>query len=208
VLLIDLLWFNLYHFIHELACKKIFLCHQVFDFFFTVPLPGGKISIRPEDYDILLAVEPFTSSVPMRQINPIVLRNRDEILPRAEALDRLNLDGNKSVSLFAFNAPPEDFERCKKKYSYLEDTGGYQMIFTTMYRGGIFPIVDYFNAFDFIITGAGYNAFWEVIFFKKEAAFENIPLNFSSTERRIEECQEYTFDENGADQLVDIMMSL
>ena len=208
ILLVDLLWFSLYRFIHELPCKKIFLCHQVFDRFFTIPLKEEKISIRPEDYNMLLAVEPFTCSIPMRQINPIILRNRDEILPRAEALDRLNLNDNQKVSLFAFNGHPGDFERYKKKYSYLEDTGGYQMIYTTIYKGGIFPIVDYFNAFDFIITAAGYNSFWEVMFFNKEAVFENIPLNFSSTERRIRECQEYTFDENGANQLVDIIMSL
>ena len=207
VLLIDLLWFNLYHFISELPCKKIFLCHQVFDRFFTIPLEGGAISIRPQDYDLLLAVEPFSCSIPMRQINPIILRNRDEILLREKALELLQLDGSQPISLFAFNAHPGDFERYKKKYNYLEDAG-YQIIYTTNYKGGIFPIVDYFNAIDFIITGAGYSAFWEVIFFEKEAVFENFPLMFSSTERRLRECIDYTFDENGADQLVDIIMAL
>jgi len=206
VLLIDLLWFNLYHFIHELSCKKVFLSHYVIEEFFTIPLESGTISIRPSDYDLLLAVEPFTCSVPMQQINPIILRNRDEILSRDKALDQLNLSDSQKICLYAFNAHPDDFERFKNKYSYLEDVG-YQMVYTTNYKGGIFPIVDYFNAFDLIITGAGYSAFWEVIYFNKEAIFENFPLLFSSTERRIKECQEYYFDKNGADQLVDIILS-
>jgi hypothetical protein len=207
VLLVDLQWFSLHNCIHDLNCKKVFLCHYVFDYFFTIPLEDGEISIRPEDYDLLLAIEPFTCSMPMKQINPIILRNRDEILTRERALDLLNLNGSEKVCLFAFNARPGDFDRVKKKYSHIEDTG-YRMVYTTNYEGGLFPVVDYFNAVDFIICGAGYNQFWEVIYFDKEAVFENIPLNFSSTERRINECQEYYFDENGADQLVDIMLSL
>jgi hypothetical protein len=207
VLIIDLLWFNLYHFIEELSCKKIFICHQVYDRFFSIPLESGTISIRPEDYDLLLAVEPFHSSIPMEHIEPIILRNRNEILPRHKAIELLNLKPEQRNCLFAFNAHPGDFDRYKKKYNYLED-GGYQMVYTTNYRGGIFPIVDYFNAFDFIVTGAGYSAFWEVIYFDKEAVFENFPLMFSSTVRRLQECSDYRFTENGADQLAKIIETL
>ncbi len=38
--------------------------------------------------------------------------------------------------------------------------------------------------------------------------FENVPLRFSSTERRIKKYRNYTFEENGADQLIDIMLKL
>ncbi len=36
------------------------------------------------------------------------------------------------------------------------------------YEGGIFPVVNYFNAFDLIICGASYNSFWEAIYLKKK----------------------------------------
>ena len=207
IIIVDHLWFSLYNFIDNLNCKKIFICPQIMDKFFSIELSDGKLKFRPDDYDLLLAIEPFTCSIPMQQINPIILRNRNEILARERALELLSLNGSERVCLFAFNARPGDFDRVKKKYSHIEDTG-YRMVYTTNYEGGLFPAVDYFNAVDLIICGAGYNQFWEVIYFDKEAVFENIPLNFSSTERRIEECQEYYFDENGADQLVDIMLSL
>ncbi len=207
ILLVDLLWFNIYNFIHELACKKIFLCHQVFDDFFTIQLPVEKLSFKSEDYDLLFAIEPFSCSFPMDQINPLILRNRDEIFSRNDAIGKLNLDDSRETCLFAFNGRLGDFEKNKGKYSYLEDAG-YQMVYTSNYKGGLFPVVDYFNAFDFIICAAGYNQFWEVVYFNKEAVFENVPLAFSSTKHRIKECQEYYFDENGADQLVDIMLSL
>lgn len=34
ILIVDLLWFPLHHFTAELPCKKVFLCHQVYDNFF------------------------------------------------------------------------------------------------------------------------------------------------------------------------------
>lgn len=143
----------------------------------------------------------------MKQINPLILRNRDEILSRKEAIKALCLDGSRDICLFAFNGRPGDFEKNKRKYSYLE-SAGYQMVYTSNYEGGLFPVVDYFNAFDFIVCAAGYNQFWEAIYFGKEAVFENVPLNFSSTEKRIDECIDFHFDENGADQIVQLMLNL
>jgi hypothetical protein len=94
------------------------------------------------------------------------------------------------------------------KYSYLE-SAGYRMIYSTNYSAeGFFPIVDYYNAVDFIVSGAGYNQFWEIIYFNKEAVFVPVRRIFEDQGKRIRECQEHYFVENGADQLVDIIMKL
>ena len=208
ILIVDRVWFPLYHFINDLRCKKIFLTLQVNDNFFKVNLNNELLSFRNEHYDRVLAIEPFESSLAMEQINPIIIRNRDEIYSRESALEKLGLSGRNRICLIALNFKDGYFESLKDKYSYLEGEG-YDVIYTTNLRGsGIFPIVDYYNAIDLIICAAGYNQFWEVIYFNKEAVFENVPLRYSSTERRINECQEYYFDENGADQLVDIMTNL
>ncbi len=74
--------------------------------------------------------------------------------------------------------------------------------------GGLFLAVDYFNAFDLVICGAGYNAFWEAVYFKKEAIFVPAPRRFEDQKKRVHECQEHYFDTNGADQLVDIVLNL
>jgi hypothetical protein len=206
ILIIDLLWFPLYHFIERLDCKKIFLCQFVYERFFSIQLEEETLKINPDHYDQILAIEPFECSVPMKQINPLLLRNKDEILSRDEAIHKLGLEKDRDICLYAFNNHPGDFDKFKKKYSHLEEF--YQMVYTTNYKGGIFPIVDYFNAFDYIVCGASYNIFWEVIYFQKESSFENITSNFTSTEYRIENCQDYVFEENGADQLVDIILNL
>ncbi len=207
ILIVDLLWFPLRHFERELASKKIFLFSQADDSFFTLPLTEGLVSFRPADFDFVISIEPLPTSVPMTKINPLIIRNRDEILSRDEALDRLKLGGDKKNCLFVFNGEPGEFERIKKMYSYLEDEG-YKMTCSTNYRGGLFPAVDYFNAFDMTICGAGYNAFWEAVYFDKEAIFVPVPRSFENQQARIDLCQEYYFDENGADQLADIIMGM
>jgi hypothetical protein len=208
VLIIDLLWFPLYHFIRDIRCKKIFICHYVVDSFFAVPLKEHTLYFRPEDYDRMLAIEPFRNKFPFDEINPIIIRNRSEILSRKSAMDALGLaDNGRKKCLVAFNARPGDFDTHKKKYSHLEREG-YDMVYSTNYEKGIFPAVDYFNAFDLIVCGAGYNQFWEAKYFDKRTVLETIQGHFSSQEKRIKMGRNFHFDENGADQLVDIIQKI
>ena len=206
VLIIDLLWFPLYHFIEELSCKKLFLCRQVADSFFSIPAAAGVLSFNPSQYDEILKIEPFVSALEMKQIHPLVIRNRDEIYSRKQALERLRLSDGRKICCITYSGYPGDFERVKKDYSYLEEE--YAVIYTSTYHNGIFPIADYFNAIDFLVCGAGYNAFWEAKFFNKQAVFVPIQARFESGAKRIEECLDYEFSKNGADQLVKMIKDI
>ncbi|MCK5672401.1 MAG: hypothetical protein KAH95_03450 [Spirochaetales bacterium] len=206
ILLIDLLWFPLYNFIDQIPGKKIFLWQRMAENYFSMDLPSGKITYKPEQFDLVLAMEPFLGGGPDQQINPLILRNGNEILSRKEAIRELSL-GNKKNCLLAYNGHPGDFERVKKEYSYLEKEG-YNIVATTNYKGGIFPVIDYFNAFDLIVCGASYNSFWEVIYFKKKGIFVPTKTRFVDGERLIRQFSNYSFKENGADQLVKIMMDM
>jgi hypothetical protein len=208
ILLVDLVWFSLYYIIKDIPCKKIFLCRQVNDAYFSINPKGNMLIFRPEDYSMIIATEPFKSFIPMQRINPIIIKNQNEILLHEVAARRLGTVEDRPVCLFAYNGEPGEFEAIKKKYSYLKNSE-YQMLYSTNYSDkSYFPIVDYFNAFDLIISGAGYNAFWEIIYFNKEAIFEPVQRHFENQFWRVQNCQEYYFEENGADQLVDIIMNL
>ena len=206
ILLVDLLWFPLTHFLHELPGRKVFLWQQLDPGFFAIPLPGGGLSFDPAQYDLVVAIEPYTGEGPASQVNPLILRNRDEILPRPEALAALDLEEEPNC-LVAINAHPGDFQRTRERYSYLANSG-YRMVYSTNYQGGLFPAVDYFNAFDLIVCGASYNAFWEAVYFDKEAIFVPVATRFVDGERLIREYRDYRFEENGADQLVRILLGL
>ena len=174
--------------------------------YWSMNLPSGKITYNPKQFDLVLAMEPFLGEGPNQQINPLILRNRNEILSGKEALRELSLSKKKNC-LIAYNGHPGDFERVEKEYSHLEK-GGYTIVGTTNYKGGIFPVIDYFNAFDLIVCGASYNSFWEVIYFKKKGIFVPTKTRFVDGERLIRQFSNYSFKENGADQLVKIIMNL
>jgi hypothetical protein len=207
VLLVDHQWFMIYNFIEEVKCKKIYLTDAVYDSHFKIPLPEHDLIFNKEQYDRVLAIEPFMNNMHLEMINPLIVRNRDEIFARKKALELLDLDETKKTALYAFSGHPGDYERFIAKYSYLEKEG-YQVVNASIYKENLFPLVDYFNAFDFIVSGAGYNQVWEINYFSKKAVFETTHQRFWDQSLRIKEYQKFHFEENGADQLVDIIMSL
>jgi len=207
VLIVNHIWFNLYNFIHELNCKTIYLSDLVDDRFFSISLKDETIKFIDVGFDRVIAIEPFKSSIEMELINPLLLRNRDEIFSREVALERLGKDGKKKLALYGMDGHPYDTDELRNKYLYLEDVG-YEIIYPKKYGDTIYPISDYYNGLDFLIYGAGYTQFWEAVYFNKEAVFNPYKLRFSDQSYRVQECQEYYFDENGADQLVDIIMNM
>jgi hypothetical protein len=206
ILLIDLLWFPLYFFIDTLSSKTVFLWHEVDERFFSIELKGGqRITFQPDMFDHVIAIEPIKKDIGTgEEVNPLILRNRDEIYSREEAIRKLGIKEEKRNCLLAYNGHPGEFEKLKAMYSYLEDED-FQMVYTTNYKGGLFPVVDYFNAFDLIICGAGYNSFWETRFFEKDAVYYPPTTRFYDPCRLVRDYHDYTFEENGADQLVDIL---
>jgi hypothetical protein len=202
VLLVDLSWFTLDAFIHDLPCRKLLLVRQVDPGFFHFRLPDREFELRPGDYDLILRTEPgFELPFPSASVEPIVLRNRGEILERGAARADLSIGMEADACLFAFNGAEGEGATAWKCYSYLQDEGW------TVYRsdnrqGGLFPAVDYFEAFDMLVCGAGYSAFWEARAFEKEAYFVPFPRHFEDQRRRIELNSEYSPRANGADELV------
>ncbi len=205
VLLVNHQWFMLYNFINDLKCKKIYLSDHAYDNHFKITRPGEDLIFKNDQYDQVLAIEPFKSCIHMESINPLVVRNRNEVFSREEALKRLGLDGSKKVALYGISGHPEDFEKFWDKYSYLEKE--YEVV-RLSYNNFLFPVVDYYNAFDLIVCGGGYNNVWAIVYFHKKAIYEPTKLRFSDHETRIKTSKDFTFDVNGADQLADIIMNL
>ncbi len=209
ILIVDRMWLTLHHFIDTLDCKKIFICSQVDNRFFSFSDGNTVISFTRDQYDRVIAIEPFKAVIEMEAINPLVIRNRDEILPRDEALKALGANGSRPVCLISLNFREGYFEKLRKKYSYIEKDGDYDVVYTTNMDGaGIFPVADCYNAVDLVISSASYNYYWECRYFGKEAVFEVVPASFCDQGRRLRECADVTFDVNGADQLAEIIMSL
>ena len=121
-------------------------------------------------------------------------------------MDILGLEYTGKIALYAFSGNAEDHDRFMEQNP---DIGSeYQIVKASLYSGGLFPMVDYYNAFDYIICSGGYNLVWDAVYFKKKAKFIPVPVKFCDQRVRIKNAENYSFDVNGADQLVDIMMNM
>ncbi|MBN2402179.1 MAG: hypothetical protein JXN64_07245 [Spirochaetes bacterium] len=208
VLIIDRMWFTLYKIIEEFTCKKIFICSQVIDKFFKINLKNSPLAFKPDQYDKIISIEPFKSPIQMELVNPLIIKNKNEIMSKDEARTLLGVNNDKKTVFVGVNFKEGYLDEFKSRYSYLENEN-YNLIYSTNINGeGIFPVADYYNAIDLLICSATYNFFWETRYFNKKAYFETVPVNFCNQEKRLNECYDYTFSENGADQLADILLNL
>ena len=202
ILIVDLFWFALDSIICELPCRKAILIRQVDPRFFRFRGKDRELAFRPGDYDLVAAVEPgLKLPFPSESLEPLVMRNRDEIMGEAEARAALDLEPEARACFFGFNGNAWEGAEVWKSFDYLE-AEGWKVIRSDNRQGGLFPAIDWFNAFDLIVCGAGYNAFWEARYFGKEAFFAPFPRNFEDQYHRIRVGSDYVPKENGADQLV------
>jgi hypothetical protein len=208
ILLVDQIWVGVSSYIRDLPCKKVMLTFQMDPSFFHIRTRLSEYRFRPEDYDLLLRTEPgYEVPFDSREINPMVLRNRDEIVSRKAAREDLKLSEEARVCLFACSGRSEQVTAAWKSFSYLEDEG-WKAVRSHHREGGLFPTVDWFNAFELLIYGAGYCAFWEARWFKKEAFFVPLPRRFENQARRPALFSDYEFEKNGADELVGMLTQL
>jgi hypothetical protein len=208
IIIVDQFWFTLEAFIREIPCRKVLLLRQVDPRFFRFVVATDERCFRPIDYALVIKTEPgFELPFEAHAIEPIIIRNRDEILSREAALGDLKLASDARPCLFAFNGNDGEGAQAWKTFSYLEKEG-WTIVRSDNRRGGLFPVVEWFEAFDLLICGAGYSAFWEARYFQKEAFFVPFPRHFENQERRIALCSDYNFDTNGADELVKLFQYL
>ena len=203
ILIVDLAWFTTHRVVAELPGRSVLLLRQVSEDFFGYYHNATTTELDPSAYDLVLSIEPCSLPFETIGIDPIIMRQPHELLTRARAAGALGLDPDQPAALIATNGKPGEFEELTQTYSYLDDA--YQLFCSSNHHGGVFPIVDYFNAFDFVVCSGGYNAFWEAVYFGKEAVFVPHPRRFEDQAWRIENCQDYVFRANGADELVKIL---
>jgi len=169
ILIVDLAWFTTHRMVAELPGTSLLLLRQASADFFSYCHNGTATELDPSAYDLVLKIEPCSLPCETVGIDPIIMRQPHELLTRARAAAALGLDPDRPAALIATNGKPGEFEELKQTYSYLDDD--YQLFCSSNHHGGVFPIVDYFSAFDFVVCSGGHNAFWEAVYFGKETVF-------------------------------------
>ncbi len=209
VVIVDGIWVPIYPISRDFTWKKVLLIRHIPAKWFTLPLPdGSEIHINPQDYDLALNIEPNFSVTGFLNVNPVVIRNPDELLPRSRARDKLGVPVGMKLCVVAHNGYEEEIDRL------IDESGRvpsdfYTVVTTNREKKGLFPLADYSRGIDLLISGAGYNTFYE-------SQFLDIQVHFTVFERESGESQAwrvktnggYRFTENGADQIVQMIKSL
>jgi hypothetical protein len=208
ILIVDCVWVPIYPILDDFDFNKILLIRKVSEKWLSVPLPGGEIiNINPEDYTMAYSVEPNFTLPGFGELNPIVIRNPDEIMTRDMVLKRLKVPTKKKFCLVAHNGIEGEIDRLIKEAGQLPSE--YYVKITTNKDGkGIFPLADYAMGIDLLIAGSGYSTFYETRYLKIPAILKPFNRNNDDLAWRIKVNKNYNFKINGADQLVDKIMQL
>jgi hypothetical protein len=208
ILIVDGVWLPLVPILDDFKCKKIILFRQFEEWWFHVTTKKyGDFDFDPTQYDCTLSIEPHFTRDGWHSINPIVVRNHDEVLDRSRARKELGADTNRKICVLAHNGFEGELEKIETELEVFRKK--YQVIVTSNRREkSFFPLADYFNGIDMIIGGAGYNLFYESRFFNIKSHFFPQERKSENQAWRIKTNSNFTFKENGADQLVDIIKDL
>ena len=208
ILIVDQFWMTIDTFVRELPGKKVLLTLQMDLSIFHIRTPQREFRFRSEDYDLLIRTEPgYETPFDSIEIQPMIIRNRDEIKSREAALAELGLSGAAQACLFSCSGEENQIAAIWKSFSYLQDEG-WEVVRSQHRSGGLFPAIDWYDAFQLIICGAGYSAFWEARWMRKEAFFVPFKRRFEDQARRPALFSDYEFDTNGADELIKLIAGL
>jgi NAD(P)-dependent dehydrogenase (short-subunit alcohol dehydrogenase family) len=144
-------------------------------------------------------MEPIEHSSITHRIDPIVVCNPDECRPPDALRRHLNVPDDKTLAVVAHTGPKQEQEAL---YAIGEEDV-HVVHFDLTDPDALFPLAEWLGGADVIMTGAGFNAYWESkwLGFYDRCFFTAFPRKIDDQAWRVRECTDYWPKENGADQL-------
>ncbi len=213
VLLVDLFWAPLLHVLPLAGCEAWLLLRCA---------PKAWLAGHPSHafdatrFARVFAIEPGAApGIASESIEPIVLANPDEMRPARDLRDALRVaDGEVLVVVSHAGAPgewatlvPKDapsvhaFTLGRRDAVAAEDR---ELARVVRHDGArFFPLAAWLAGADVVVSGAGYNAFWEATWlgFARRARFVALPRTIDDQAWRVRACAGHAMRANGADVL-------
>lgn len=191
LLLVDLFWAPLRYILPLPKTEAWLLLRKVPAEWLKGP---AKAPFDREQYRRLIAIEPIAveATTSTTTIDPIVIANPDEArtTPQLEIkIAVLHAGDRGEIETFP--------ERANAKIFDLRDPTA------------PFPLVTALDRAELIISAAGYNSYWESRWFRRDAKTRFIPLKRRIDDQfwRVKTCASYEMRKNGADTLVEMILS-
>lgn len=200
LVIIDMFWVPMIHIMDDLRAECWLLLHKCAPRWLKGP---SFARFDPSRYDRVLATEPLNHPLLPEEIEPIVIFDPDEMEPPGALRQRIDVDDDThlTVAMHAgmageidtFEAPPSG-----------------EIFRSDMHTDGdvIFPIAKWLGDADAILSGAGYNVFWEAkwLGYYDRCHLKAFERPIDDQAWRLETLGDYEMKENGADQLASMIL--
>jgi hypothetical protein len=198
-LVVDLFWAPLVRLLPMARCEAWLLVRRVPPDWFAGP-PG--VPFEPRMFARVLAIEPGVEGPIDETIDPVLVSNPDECRPRGALRERLGVDtyerllvvhqAGKAGELDALLATVDAGERRVVRFG--PSPQGF---------GEPFPLCEWLGDADALVSGAGYNAFWEAAWlgYASRSRFVPFPRDLDDQAWRVRTCAGRVPRSNGADVL-------
>lgn len=195
LLIVDMFWPPLRHILPLRGCEAWLITRRCAPVWFEGP-PGFPFAAR--QYRRIVAIEPFEHDAVGERIDPIVICNPDECRPPGSLRARLGVaPGQRLVAVVHAGIAGE------REALVAEPGAEPPHVFDLFDAEALFPIAEWLGDADLVLSGAGYNSYWEArwLGYEPRTRFKAFPRKMDDQGWRLASCGAVRPRENGADTL-------
>lgn len=202
LLVVDMFWAPLRWVLPLAGCETWLIARYCAPIWFAGP---KGLEFAPAQYRRIVGIEPFFDHACLTdRIEPIVVCNPDECRPRGALRARLGIaEGERLVAIMHAGLAGE-IDTLGADVAAVEARA-----FDLHADDALFPIAEWLGDADLILSGAGYNAFWEAqwLGYAPRSRFRAFARKMDDQGWRLEHCAGHVMRENGADALARMILA-
>ena len=195
LVLVDMFWAPVAHVLPALRAEAWLLVRACPDQW----LRGtSRLRYDRTPYGRVIGIEPLASAV-AESVEPIVVANREECRPPTALKERLGVAWDRRLTVVLHAGLAEE----RPELVAAAAGSGETAVLSLFDRDAPFPAAEWLLGADAVVSGAGYNAFWEAhwLGYADRTAFVPLPRRIDDQAGRLAACRGHTMQVNGADRL-------
>jgi hypothetical protein len=203
VVVVGHFWANVHFVLPKLAAKAVLLLRKAPPVWVLGP-PAAPFSSTRRHYERVFEIEPVGFGEHFESLPPLVVANRDELLSRAEARRVLTGEDDDGTLLrLVFQAG-----RAGEAAALVGEARGSRTVVHDLHSGDApWPMAPLLDGADEIVTGAGYNAWWETQWLGQAHKTRWVPFARSIDDQAWRMAlPTTTMTDNGADALLRLLL--
>lgn len=195
LLLVDMFWAPVRHILPTLDCEAWLLLRACPDQW----LHGTpRLRYDPTLYGRVIGIEPAAPAEAER-VEPIVVANPDECRSPGELRARFAVASARRLTVVVHAGLADE----RPELVAAAAGEGEVVVLSLFEPGAPFPAAEWLGGADHVISGAGFNAFWEAhwLGYRGRTTFVPLPRRIDDQARRLTTCRDHPMAVNGADRL-------